>query len=535
MIRTLRNVSVWVLAVAVSGMATGVKAQQTAPASPPQAPTIDRYVVGQAKAPVVAGVQMTDLTLEQAMQLALDKNIDLKVARINPLIQDYNLVTARAVFRPVMSGSFTQNRSARIVTSLLDGQSTDTNLVTQSQSYNTQLSQTLPWYGSAMGITFQSSRSTSNSLNETRNPNYQGSIRAQYNMPLLANFKIDNQRNALRTQTIQRQVVDLQLQSSIENTKAQVRQGYWNLKAAIEAIEIQRRALDLARRSFADSNIRVEIGTLAPIDTTNFETQVASAEQALLNAQIAWTTQELSFKRLLVSGPDDELYKMTINPVDAPGFSQQTVDISGAIQTALANRTDIDIARKNLQVGQLNLEVTKNNTKPGLNMNGSYQLSGTGGPEFDRSHLLIADGGYFDALRGIGSFNTPAWTLGLTFNYPLGMQSAKAALARAELTLQQNQTNLKATELTISTQVTQAGLNVQNTYLQLLAARKTREAREKNADAAQTRFDVGMATNFEVVTAQQDLTSSRLNELQTMLRYVNAIAEFDRVQKVGGS
>jgi outer membrane protein len=123
----------------------------------------------------------------------------------------------------------------------------------------------------------------------------------------------------------------------------------------------------------------------------------------------------------------------------------------------------------------------------------------------------------------------------MQFNYPIGMASARAALARAELQLQQGETNLKSTELAISTQVTQAGLNVQNTYLQFLAARKTREAREKNADAVQTRFDVGMATNFEVVTAQQDLTSSRLNELQSILRYINAVSEFDRVQKVGGS
>ena len=181
----------------------------------------------------------------------------------------------------------------------------------------------------------------------------------------------------------------------------------------------------------------------------------------------------------------------------------------------------------------MNLEVTKNQTMPTLNLTGSYQVAGVGGPQFDRNHLPIGDGGYFDALRGIGSLNTPTWTAAVQFNYPIGMMAQRASLARAELALQQSQTNLKATELSISTEVTQAGLNVQNTYLQYLAAKKTREAREKNADATQTRFDVGMSTNFEVVTAQQDLTSSRLNELQTILRYVNAVAEFDRVQNVG--
>jgi outer membrane protein len=553
MIKALRNVIVWTLVIAM-GAIMGVSAQQaapapqgpTAPAAPlpgigaQQAPTIDRYVVGQAKPPVLPGTQMQDLTLEQAIQLALDKNIDLKVARINPLIQDYNLVSARAVFKPVLTGSFNENRSSSVSTNVLDGVSSASSIVRGTETYNAAVAQTLPWYGSTMGISFGSSRGTTNSTFETRNPSYQGSIRVNGSLPLLANFKIDNQRNALRTQVVQRQVTDLQLTSTIENTKSQVRTGYWNLKATIEAIEIQRRALDLAKRSLVDSQTRVEIGTLAPIDTTQFETQVANAEQGLLAAEIAWRTQELAFKRLLVSGPDDDLYKMTLNPMDTPGYTQQNPDIPAAVQTAIANRTDIDVARKNLQINQLNLEVSKNNTLPGLNMTGSYQLAGQGGPLYDVNRItgartLLADGGYFDAISGIASFDTPTWVLGFNFTYPLGMASAKAALARAELTYQQAQTNLKSTELAISTQVTQAGLNVQNTYLQFLASRKTREAREKNADAVQTRFDVGMATNFEVVTAQQDLTSSRLNELQAILRYINAVAEFDRVQKVGGS
>ena len=545
MIKALRNVIVWTLVIAM-GAIMGVSAQQTAPApqgptapaaplpgiGAQQAPTIDRYIVGQAKPPVLPGTQMQDLTLEQAIQLALDKNIDLKVARINPLIQDYNLVSARAVFKPVLTASINQNHNSSQSTNILDG--VTTNLVGQTQSYQTALNQQLPWFGSNLGLSFNNSRATTNSLNTTRNPNYQGSLRVNGGLPLLANFKIDNNRNALRTQVVQRQVTDLQLTSTIENTKAQVRTGYWNLKATIEAIEIQRRSLDLAKRSLTDSQTRVEIGTLAPIDTTQFETQVANAEQGLLAAEIAWRNQELTFKRLLVSGPDDDLYKLTLNPLDTPGYTQQNPDIPAAVQAAMANRTDIDIARKNLQVGKLNLEVTKNNTLPGLNLTGSYQLSGVGGPQFNRG-AIIADGGYWDALRSIGGFDAPTWIVGATFNYPIGMASAKAALARAELQLQQGETNLKSTELAISTQVTQAGLNVQNTYLQFLAARKTREAREKNADAVQTRFDVGMATNFEVVTAQQDLTSSRLNELQSILRYINAVSEFDRVQKVGGS
>ena len=97
---------------------------------------------------------------------------------------------------------------------------------------------------------------------------------------MLAGFKIDQTRNQLRTLAVTRQVADLTLLSTIENTKANVRTAYWNLRQAIEQIEIQRRALDLARRLFEDNRVKVEIGTLAPIDTVQPEAQVATAEQA---------------------------------------------------------------------------------------------------------------------------------------------------------------------------------------------------------------------------------------------------------------
>jgi outer membrane protein TolC len=68
----------------------------------------------------------------------------------------------------------------------------------------------------------------------------------------------------------------------------------------------------------------------------------------------------------------------------------------------------------------------------------------------------------------------------------------------------------------------------------LLAAIKSREASERNAEAEQVRFDNGLSNNYNVALALNTLTSSRLSELSRLLAYVNAVAEFDRVQRVGG-
>jgi outer membrane protein TolC len=115
------------------------------------------------------------------------------------------------------------------------------------------------------------------------------------------------------------------------------------------------------------------------------------------------------------------------------------------------------------------------------------------------------------------------------------MRAAKANYARAQLEIQRTEAQLKSQELQVTVAVSNAGRNVENLYKQYQAARVAREAAEKNTDAEQTRFDVGMSTNYQVVLAQNNLTTQRLNELTRLIAYLNAIAEFDRVQRVGGA
>jgi outer membrane protein TolC len=166
-----------------------------------------------------------------------------------------------------------------------------------------------------------------------------------------------------------------------------------------------------------------------------------------------------------------------------------------------------------------------------LSLSGGYNSSGQGGP-FLQNNVVVTPGGYGDALSSI--FSKPSWNLQINYSYPLGQVSAKSNLARTELQLEQSKVALKSQELAVTADVTQAGLNVNNAFRQYEAAKKSREAQEKNADAAQTRFTAGLATPFEVATALQSLTSARLTELNAIINYLNAVADFDKKQKVGG-
>ena len=544
MMHVLRTAKVWALVALVlgAGVPAGARQAQPAPAAQaaagPQGPApVDRYVVGQALPPSEPGTTLLDLTLEQAMEMALEKNLDLKAARLTPQTVDYQLQAARAAFTPRLQGTYGYNNQSRPNnSSILDPTLTSVNTI--NQQFNSSLNQTLPFHGATYNVTFNNSRQGTNSLQTPRSPAYNTSLTANLSMPLLAGFLADNTRNTLKTTAIQRQIADVQLTATIENTKSQVRVAYWNLKQAIEQIEIGQRALDLANRLYQDNQIKVEIGTLAPIDTVQSEAQVASAEQALLAARIGWQTAELNLKRLLASGPDDDVYKRTINPTEQAILTVQAVDIPAAVRNALDQRTDLVQSRKNIEISQLNLEVTKDQTKPDLSFNTQYQLSGLGGPirTVQGGQIIsITPGGYVDALGQIRGLDLPTWSMNFSFAYPLGMRAAKANYARALLQFDQSQATLKAQELNVASAVTNSGLAVENTHKQYLAAQKNREAQERNAEAEQTRFDVGMSTNYNVVQAQNNLTTARLSELRALISYLNAVAEFERVQRVGGN
>jgi outer membrane protein len=472
------------------------------------------------------------MSLQQAIEIALENNLDLKVAKMNPQIQDYSIQAARAAFKPTLNGNFNQNHSSAVSVNTLDGVPV---VVNQTQTYSTGLSQSLTKFGANYSVTFNSSRNSNNQVTATRPIGYSGSTRMNYSQPLLAGFKTDTARVNVRTQQIQRQIIDIQLVQTIENTKANVRTAYWALRRAIEQVEIQKEALDLSNRLLQDNRTKVEIGTMAPIDIVQNESTVASNQQALLNARINWQTAELTFKRLLVTGADDPLYDQTINPTEQPpALTQVQVDIPKAIQTALQERTDITQTKKTLESTLVTLDLRKNMTLPSLNMSASYTLAGTGGDVFTKGALTQASG-YSDVLRGIGQLTQPTWTLGLTFSYPLGMVAARATLVQSQIQYQQALANLKAQELSVSTDVTSAGLAVQNTYQQLLAARVASDAALKNADAEQTRFDNGMSNNYNIATAQNTLTNARLSELGAIINYVNAIADYEKKQRIGGT
>ncbi len=498
-------------------------------------PEVEPYEVGTALPPVAEGDVVVRMSLDEAIERALQANLNIQSVRLTPTLQAFAYRQARTAFNPALSANVGYNNSSNLSTSQLDGASTITN---ERLSLNTSLTQPIPWYGGRLSANFNNSRSETNNIFATLNPSYSSSVSLQYTQPLLAGLRMDAQRAQLQTQTIQLDITDLQVESQIALITNQIRQRYWALRSSIEQIEIQRRSLAQAQETLAQNEVRLQAGQGTPFQVTQAEAQVASAEQALLNAEIQWTNAELAFKQLLLDGATDDLLAQRILPTDLPVVVDQEVDLDGAIDRALATRLDLQQARRQVDISEVNLEVTESNALPDLSLSASYSLQGVGGDRFDRGQLggepvLIESGGYGDGLQAILDRDAPTWNVTLNASYPIGTNPDRLNLERAELQLRQQNLSVRTQELNVVTQVTAAGLAVRNTFLQYQAAQRSAEASEQNLQAELARFQVGVATNFELVQAQNQLTSARLQELQALINHVNAIANFEQVQVVG--
>jgi outer membrane protein TolC len=521
-------------ALVAAGLSLAISANLTA--QEPTRPQIQPYTVGQAKPPVDAGKELVPMTLEQAITRALESNLTIQSARLDPRIQEYSLQAARAAFTPTFNFTYGYNNSTNQSTSQLDGGARTS---TERQTFNSSLSKTLSETGGRITANFNNSRTETNNAFTTRNPSYNSTLSFNLNQPLLAGLKTDNARASLETQNILADIVDLQVQAQIANVTHQVRRAYWGLRAAIEQIAIQKLSLAQAEQLLEENRIKVRLGRITELQLVQAEVQVASAQQSLLNAEITWRNQEFAFKRLLIGGADDILLRQVVDPTDQPTLVSTEVDIGAATQIALRERMDIRQQRQQYDITTVNLDVSKSNALPDLNLSAGYSLQGIGGPLFDRSELggtpvLVSPGGYMDGLYAIRDFNTPTWNVSLTASYPIGTNSNRVNLERARLQMRQAELDLRNQEVLVMTQVTTAGLAVRNTFLQYEAARRNREAAERSAEAELLRFSVGVATNFEAVGAQNTLTSARLSELRSIIDHVNAVAEFERVTRIGG-
>lgn len=478
---------------------------------------------------------LRELRLEDAVAIALEKNLDIQVARLEPESVDFLIAGFRNTYRPVANSTVGLRDQYQLPTSSLNG---GTKVNNGTRTYNFGIAQNVNKWGGNYTVNWSNSRVATSNTFSTFNPSFTTNLVAAYTQPLLRGFRIDNTRQQLLINLINRDVSEESARATTFQTLANVRNAYWDLVFAQSAVDVAQRATELADKLVVDNQARVEVGTLAPLDIVQAQAESATRRQNLAAAEATAQTAELTLKRFLVSGTDDPLWRQTIRPVDLPSLGPAPSDIDGAIRKALAERTDVVTARKNLDSNDVSLRFFRNQSLPAVDLNASYGAQGVGGTAIVRTGPLgnqtvteIIPGGYSDALSLLRARDYPTWNLNVTMTYPIGGNQADAQHARARVQRTQALTRLRAMEVQIAAEVANAALTVQSNLKRVEAATAARELASKRLEAEQSRFEVGMTTNFFVVQAQRDLRDAQNTELRALADYRKSLVNFERAQQ----
>ena len=478
---------------------------------------------------------LRELTLDEAVSIALEQNLDIQVSKLEPQSVDFLVAGFQNQFHPVLSSTIGQRENYQLPTRTLTG---GTRVNQGTTTYNAAITQEVPFLGGSYTLNWTNSRVDSSDLLATYNPLYTTGLVANYVQPLLRDARIDNRRQQLAVNLINRDISVESARATVAQTLANVRNAYWDLVFAQSAVEVAQRALELADKLVEDNEARVEVGTLAPLDIVQAQAEAATRRQNLAAAEATAQTAEIALKRFMVSGTDDPLWRQTIRPVDLPSLQPPPADIEGAVRKALAERTDVLTARKNLDSNDINLRYFRNQSLPAVDLNASYGAQGLGGTFFQRSGSGIESqitgsvpGGFFDALGVLRNIDYPNWNFSVTMSYPVFGSQADAQHARARVQRTQSLTRLRALEVQIAAEVANAAVTVQSNLKRVEAATAARELAQKRLEAEQSKFDVGMTTNFFVVQAQRDLRDAANVELRALADYRKSLVNFERAQQ----
>jgi len=514
-----------ILIAGVAIAATAGLAQQT------QTTTTNTSTVPQATAPVTADTdkdvndpRALKLSLDDAVRTAIKQNLGIELSRYDYSESGQRLYGAWGIFDPLATANLKTSSTKNATISSLEsssGRKTDANVF---------LSQVLPTGGDyQIGFTNQRS-TTGGGFGTVLSPGYATGLSFDLTQPLARNFGIDiTKRNiniARNTLGISREV----FRADLMDTSNNVEQAYLDLVYARRFVDVVKEALFLARDQARITQIRIDVGASAPLDILQPRVQIATQDEALIVAEASVRDAEDRLRALLNLPPQD--WDRPIIPTDAVVYTPVTIDTEASIARAYELRPEIRenrLSEENARIGYL---YARNQTLPQFDAVLGYNVAGAAGRTVDLSTGLpvtdVPQTNYSRALRQVISNDFPGWNIGVNIGVPVFNISARAEAKRTQLELSRTKVVESQTKQTIALDVRTFARAIDTSAKEITVTRTASEAAEKNLDAERKRYENGLATLFEVLQVQQQLSDARAREIQSLVAYNKNIVAFHR-------
>jgi outer membrane protein len=466
------------------------------------------------------------LSLRECMRIALNNNLDIKLARYSPQIGEKEILKEMAEFDPIASVQVTNQKSITSGTSFLSGAGYgdffdrfprwDDKLRLESLDFNAGVSKKL-LTGGECNLALTNNRFETNSIFQFYDSTYQSDLVLSVQQPLLKGFGAEVTKSRIRVASNNQSISTYQLKRRLLDVVSEVQERYWDLSFSMENLHVQKESLNLAQDLLKRNTALVDVGKLASIEILQAEVGVASREEAVLMAESAVKDAEDELKRVLnLLGTDGES-EQAIFPSDSPRLEEQEIRLQETIESAIKKRPECEQSQIELKNRNLALKVAKNNLLPLLNLEGSYGFNG-----IDDSY----DGGIDELSTG----DRYSWHLGVNFQFPLGNRKAKSEYLAKELEVKKAIVSLDQLKKKIMVEVKCAARAVQTNLKRGHSTQEARRLAEKRLEIEEERYDLGLATTTDLLDLQEDVAVAKGKEVRALIDYKKSLVRLERAE-----
>jgi outer membrane protein TolC len=474
------------------------------------------------------------LSLDDAVRRAVENNPDLTIVRLGTEVEAARVGEARSAFTPVFSTLLGRSSTVTPPSNFLLG---DRGVDVDDAFSSTGIRQRLPWGSGTWGVSWETSRTTSNNPISSFDPTLQSGFQIAFSQPLLKDRTIDAARQQFVIAKRNQESSELRFREVVVQTVAAVKRSYWTLKAARANVTVQQQSLALAQELARQNKVRVDAGQIPPLDLVQAEAEVAQRRENLIRAKTVADDAEDGLRRLIMDPDNSSFWRVRLDPNEEPTPPGALPDVDAAVTKALNGRYDLARAAHDLENARTTVGFLNNQRLPDVRLETSYRGSGLGGTQYLRGGGFpgVVTGtrnrGFGDSLGQVFSNDYPTWSVGLTVSYPLGRSFEAASMARAEVERRQVVQRIASLRIETAETVRRAARQIQSTAERIDAARAGETLAQQRLLSEQRRFEVGLSTTFLVTQAQRDLLEAQVNLLQTTLDYESALVNFEAVQQ----
>ena len=527
------------------------------------------------------------LTAQDAIALALENNIDLEVARYNPIISQWNLERSEAggalpgvpnlsgfagsvangqgvagsqaaagVAGGAGGGGGGGGGNAQIsqigpITQTLDPivqessvfshtttpeanatQSVTTALVAGTHVHNLSVQQGFVFGGSAT-LSYSDHYLKENAATDQLNPTSAPNLSLSLQQNLLRGFGSAVGGRTISVSRINLQVSDLNFKNQVIATVTNVLNQYYGLASDYEDLRAKQRAYDTAQQFYQDTKRQEELGALSELDVTTANSQVASAQNDLVASQTALHQDELNLKNTISrNGAFDPALAaaqiVTLDRITVPA-ADNIPPLDQLVQQAITNRPDLAAAKLNLTTAEISALGTKNGVLPSAVVIAGFSnagLAGTAPPGTRQDPRFV--GGIGTGLAQVFERDFPTERIGAFASVPINNRQAQADYGVEQLQLRQTRLTTEKSLNQVIVDISNDVIAVQQARARYAAAAKNRELQQQLLDAEQRKFLLGASTPYNVTQQQRDLATAAATEISALATYSSARVALDQ-------